>query len=248
MQLSSHLTHKYEQLADLLLNLIEQGSYPAGTRLPSESDLSERFAVSRPTVRRAIDILADKGLVHTEAKRGTVVLPAPTGEREPLTRYAAARARRQGLLEAGYDHRLFHVGEIPAPPHVAGFFNLQPGAPLFERSRVLHRKDNGHPHELSRSFLRVEVARGSALERPEILPKALFKTVEDLTGDTYTTATDYTDAIAADDEQARRLNVPVGTPLLRTLHVARGEQGDVLEVVDQAWVSGTHRRRDEYRL
>jgi GntR family transcriptional regulator, transcriptional repressor for pyruvate dehydrogenase complex len=50
----------FEQLAGAILD----GSLPPGTNLPSERELSERFAVSRLIVRQAVHRLADMGLVR----------------------------------------------------------------------------------------------------------------------------------------------------------------------------------------
>ena len=40
------------------------GEYPAGTRLPSESDLPDRYSVSRGTTRRAFAALRADGVIH----------------------------------------------------------------------------------------------------------------------------------------------------------------------------------------
>ena len=58
-----------KQLEDLLL----QGQFLAGERLPSERELAERFAVSRPSLREAIQKLEAKGLVYRKQGGGTYV-------------------------------------------------------------------------------------------------------------------------------------------------------------------------------
>ena len=47
--------------------------YPAGARLPTEAELSARFAVNRHTVRRALEELSRGGLIRVEQGRGTFV-------------------------------------------------------------------------------------------------------------------------------------------------------------------------------
>jgi len=51
----------------------QQGQYPAGTRLPPEMELVSKYGVSRPTIRRALEILADKKRVIKIPQRGVVV-------------------------------------------------------------------------------------------------------------------------------------------------------------------------------
>lgn len=65
----------YAQLVRILLGQIAAGVFRPGDRLPSEAQLCERYGVSPMTVRRVINILADKGVVVAERGRGTFVKP-----------------------------------------------------------------------------------------------------------------------------------------------------------------------------
>lgn len=65
----SRVRPAYQQVADQLLALILDGSLAAGDRLPSETELSSIFGVSRSTVREALRALASRDLVETA--RGT---------------------------------------------------------------------------------------------------------------------------------------------------------------------------------
>ncbi len=64
---------RYAQLAQTLVDGIDNGSYPVGTLLPTESELCDRFVLSRTTVRQALRQLHDLGLVSTRAGVGTLV-------------------------------------------------------------------------------------------------------------------------------------------------------------------------------
>jgi GntR family transcriptional regulator len=65
----------YLQLANILRGMIESGELPSRAPLPSESYLQQQHQVSRGTVRTAVSILRDEGLVVTIGGRGTFVLP-----------------------------------------------------------------------------------------------------------------------------------------------------------------------------
>jgi GntR family transcriptional regulator len=65
----------YVQLADELAALIRDGTYPAGSRLPSEAELAETYEVARPTVRQALARLREQDLIVTLHGRGSVVVP-----------------------------------------------------------------------------------------------------------------------------------------------------------------------------
>lgn len=65
----------YHQLANILRRQIASGALRAEDRLPSETQLCERYQVSPMTVRRAINLLLDQGLISTAQGRGTFVKP-----------------------------------------------------------------------------------------------------------------------------------------------------------------------------
>jgi GntR family transcriptional regulator len=69
----------YFQLAQLLEEEITSGGLQAGWRLPSEPELSERFEVSRTTVRQALARLESRGLIERRKGQGTFVRAGEPG-------------------------------------------------------------------------------------------------------------------------------------------------------------------------
>src|SRR5919201_6276209 len=53
-----------------------------GERIESEHQLCARFDVSRPTIRQALDVLVQEGLLYRHAGRGTFSTPTPGGDRK----------------------------------------------------------------------------------------------------------------------------------------------------------------------
>jgi GntR family transcriptional regulator len=68
-------TPLYEQLAAILRRAIQAGRYGPRDPLPSESQMMGTHGVARGTVRRALEILRDEGLIITITGRGTFVNP-----------------------------------------------------------------------------------------------------------------------------------------------------------------------------
>jgi adenylyltransferase/sulfurtransferase len=103
-------------VASKLIDLIVQGIWKSGNRIPSERTLAEQLEVSRATVREAISILAAMDLVETQAARGTFVQEIgvdPTGY---------SRELRDLLEREGFDMPSIHlIGTPPAaaPPNVS---------------------------------------------------------------------------------------------------------------------------------
>ncbi len=69
----------YLQLVNILRHNVASGVLRPGDQLPSESQLCDRYGVSPMTVRRAINLLADQGVVIAEQGRGTFVKPVAMG-------------------------------------------------------------------------------------------------------------------------------------------------------------------------
>ncbi|MBD0736149.1 GntR family transcriptional regulator [Streptomyces sp. CBMA29] len=68
--------HLYEAVAIRLAEQISQGQYPPGSMLPSETDLMNTFAISRPTARAAVAELRSMGLVESQRGKGSFVRQA----------------------------------------------------------------------------------------------------------------------------------------------------------------------------
>src|SRR5215469_10819653 len=76
----------YAQVEQVIIDRIANGSWPAGSRLPSEDSLVQQYAVSRTTIRGAIQSLVQRGLVEIRRGKGTfVTAPKITQELTELT-------------------------------------------------------------------------------------------------------------------------------------------------------------------
>jgi len=63
----------YYQIRQLILNEIQNGTYPPGSMLPTENDICDAFGLSRTTVRQAINDLAKEGWLYRVKSKGTFV-------------------------------------------------------------------------------------------------------------------------------------------------------------------------------
>ena len=108
----------YQQVADQIRHVIEQGAFGPGSRLPSERELAFQLGVSRPSLREALIALEIQGIIEIRMGSGLYVCAAvPTADVETIAlgespselmqarvmlessaiALAAARATRQGL-------------------------------------------------------------------------------------------------------------------------------------------------------
>ena len=65
----------YVAIADDITDKITDGTYPPESRLPSEAELAEEYGAAKMTVRAAIRVLNERGLVETVRGKGSFVLP-----------------------------------------------------------------------------------------------------------------------------------------------------------------------------
>ena len=91
---------KYQQLANLLRAGIESGAYPEGRPVPTERMLTQTFGIAVGTVKKAISVLRDEGLVYTVSGRG-VFVGRPPGSSTSSSGTADSPPR--GTVEDGRD-------------------------------------------------------------------------------------------------------------------------------------------------
>ena len=96
----------HSQLETTLQRLIEQGQFSIGAVLPGELELAAEVGVSRHTVRHALGVLTNEGLLRRERGRGATVVgatPPRVIERSLNTFYAfASEARARGAEQHSF--------------------------------------------------------------------------------------------------------------------------------------------------
>ncbi|MFD7609744.1 GntR family transcriptional regulator [Streptomyces sp. NPDC059828] len=69
----------WRQIAAIIVGRIEDGTYPASTRVPSVVELSAEFEVASSTAQKVMAHLKTEGLVRSEVGLGTFVADRPEG-------------------------------------------------------------------------------------------------------------------------------------------------------------------------
>jgi GntR family transcriptional repressor for pyruvate dehydrogenase complex len=94
-----------DRVATVLRRMFIRGEIPLGTMLPPESELMERFGVSRPTLREAFRVLESESLIEVQrGVRGGARVTSPT--RQTLARYAGLILEYEGVtLKDVFDAR-----------------------------------------------------------------------------------------------------------------------------------------------
>lgn len=228
----------YRQVADRLRAPIESGEWPAGHRLPSESQLMEQFSVSRVTVRLAINALRGEGLIVTRQGRGSFVRDRAASRRLSSSRYLHdAELARKGVAEpaprfgaATDDHNRYRLErsfrEERASQQVADLLELPVGEPVLQR-RYVHIVDD-RPERISFSYLPMELVRDTDVADPanEPWPGGTIAQLHHL-GHAVTRVAESVRARMPSPDEARTLAISAGVPVLCiTRRMLAGPQKD----------------------
>lgn len=138
----------YEQVKAYIARKIQDGSWPAGHRLPSEHELVAQFGVSRMTANRALRELVEQGRIVRVAGVGSFV--AEEKPQSTLLQIASiAREIRARGHEYGYT--LLTAERVAAPADVAAWLGMQVGDSVFH-VRCLHLEE-GTPVQLEDRYV-----------------------------------------------------------------------------------------------
>ncbi len=126
----------YERAQQHIIEMIEGPGFSAGDRIPSERELSERFAISRMTMRKAIDRLVAKGLLQRRGTAGTFI-PVPV-IRRPITGHMFSHGISEIVRQCGGvpGNRLLFFEQHEALPRVAEKLRIAAGDPLIVIRRL----------------------------------------------------------------------------------------------------------------
>lgn len=193
----------YRKLSDLL----RRSSFPPGNRLPGERELATRIGVSRSTLRKALDQLADRGLLDRSPKRGWFVPPHVVGEPPSTLQSFSEMARARGLAPGA---KVLSARERPATFEEAGTLRIAPAASVLELSRL--RTLDGVPVCVDASI--VVLAKVPLLASTDMADRSLYETIEELS-DVRIERSSYTlRADACGQPLADLLQIPPGSPIL----------------------------------
>ena len=142
----------YYQVSRQIEAAIERGDLAAGTRLENETGLARRWGLSRPTMRRAIQELVDKGLLVRKRGIGTQVVGHQVKRQLQLTSLFDDLARSgQNPTTKVLVHEIATADDL-----VAEMLNVPAGADVMHIERL--RFAEQEPLALMRNWLPVDVA------------------------------------------------------------------------------------------
>ena len=204
----------YFQIARILRKEIEDGVHQPGECIPTETELQERFEVSRATIRQAVGDLVYQGLLERRRSKGTIVSAT-----QLETRLSDLASFTNEMVSSGFNltTRILELKHVPVPASVADSLQIGPSefVASMERLRFVDQKpmafEKWYACEKYVPGLDKSMFGGSGFEQ------STYYIMMKRYGIEITRAIDTVSPMAVEGREAKLLAVKEGTPvLLRT--------------------------------
>lgn len=210
----------YRRIAADLRDAIRTGELQPGARLPTEQELGDRYEVSRNTVRLALGMLTNEGVITSTPGRGTFVR-----ERAVTTYHASWAEQRNRVSSDRADaysaevasqgrkptYRDFEMRIVPATVDFAGRLRIDEGDSLVSRSFL--RLVDGEPSSIQDSYYPMDIAQECGLITPHDIPQGTIRAMADRGH----IEVGYVDEVATrmpSPDEARKLALGAGAPVM----------------------------------
>jgi GntR family transcriptional regulator len=212
----------YLQIAQSLLDWIQLEELKPGARLPTERDLARMLTANRATLRQALKVLQDQGIIDRKQGKGTFIatpkIERQAGKFVPFTK---------SMQKKGYQTatKLISLEKILADVSTAEDLQLATGQPLYFIHRV--RFLNHEPVLIERLF--VPAAKFPNLEKFDLAERSLYEVMETEYGLIIHSARQSLEPVAATEYEAKLLGIHAGSPLMLERRVVFDRAGIPVE-------------------
>ena len=225
----------YVQIADEIRKDIASGRLSHGDAVPSARQISATWGVALATATKVHARLRSEGLVEARPGVGTVVA-SPDGGFGTSQRVAMTRASGR-IYGADERAEILSADEVSASGEIADALGILAGDNVIRRERVVRRKDE--VVSASVSWFRSDVAAlAPELRETKRLRQGSFAYLEEATGAKVVAGREMVTAAGATIEDAARLGVEVGSPVLVGRNWLLAEDGTVMEFGESVKIAG----------
>lgn len=212
------------EIANRIETGITDGTYPIGTALPREVDMSSEWGVSRNTVRAALAKLSDAGMVRRIKRKGTIVQ-----NRLAVRPHRLEMSAIEGLRQYVRSTRLTLLsrGSARSPQSLSAFIPI-PADRLWQVMRgVRHAADGGPPVATIKFFVDARFADAAA--QYGNTDGLLYEVIESMHGVRAARFDILIRAARLSAGEAKLLACPVSTPAVQMIESVFTQEGELIE-------------------
>lgn len=215
---------------DILLSkemeyLIESGEFSEGDRLPSERKLAEHFGVQRGTVRSALQILLDKGIIVSRERAGHFVAPRRIDFN--LDAYNSQKAVIEQMGKSTYV-KLLTFEKVYVSESMAKKTGLVADSQVYRIMRL--RYAGGSPLGLERTHIRCDLAPG--LSEEDVHNKSIYAALRRKHQIYIARSEGKVTAVYANGLESELLNLKVSKPVMRYEALVYDRKDRLIEYFD----------------
>lgn len=200
----------YFRVAETLKGRIDSRRYPPGEIIPSEKELARQFAVSTITIKKALQLLVDEGLVDRRRGIGTIVLRR---EKDPVAIKLTGNFREWFDSVSGKFPKLtvdvLETRVIPCPENIRKILALPPGQDIWRMKRI--RRFRNEPISYYINYAEPKIFEN--LDKRLLKKKSFFEILQEKFHNRITKIDQQVEAIIADMDVAAILGIPFGAPI-----------------------------------
>ncbi len=211
---------RYIQLASLFRQHIERGEWDIGAKIPTVKELSDQCGVATMTIRQALDMLEEEGLIERFRAKGTFVRKRPKRDLwcEVRTDWSGMLiARQNATIEILSDQRNQEL-----PSHDGDFGNAAAG---YRQLRRRHSR-NGAAFLLADVYVDERIC--PQIPEENYSKVTAMRLVSDIPDEPVADAIQVVTIGAADLETSTQLNISIGDPVARVQRIAVNKHGDIM--------------------
>jgi GntR family transcriptional regulator, trehalose operon transcriptional repressor len=169
-------SNKYKQIFEDLSEKIQDGTYKTNSILPSENELTLIYSTSRETIRKALTLLAQKGLIQKLRGKGSLVLDVSRMD-FPISGLVSFKELQTSMGRDDIETTVHEFGLINADKHLGSIFDVSDDTEIW--NVVRSRRIQGERIILDKSyFLKSEVP----LLTKEICENSIYEYLESKLG------------------------------------------------------------------
>ena len=221
----------YFQLKEKIKEKIVNGDLEPGDLIPSERELSEKYDISRPTIRQALQGLVNEGLLYREKGRGTFVA-------EPKIKYGFIQKFTtfyDDMQKKGYTLKTKVISKEvkKATARIANKLNIEKDDKIIflERLRYIEKSE---PIVWVMNFLPYDLC--PELINEDLKDKSLYHILDEKYNITYHKAEITLEPVIAEKIDSEMLKIEEGSPIHLMENITYSKNGEIMDYFESRFI------------